>query len=110
MDKLNDLISKRLSQHKLGDSAKASLILHTANILISQKFKTDQAEIKALRLKEGVLTIGTVSSVWSQELWGYNEELMKEIQKEHGPKSIIKIMIHTSLESHYDSKFSPSIQ
>src|SRR5688500_3821210 len=93
MQKLTDLIEKRLNQHKLGDSAKASHIIHLANRFLYEKFKMGASEIRALVVKEGTLSIGTVSSVWSQEIWSYQETLLKKIRQECGEKSVVKILI-----------------
>jgi len=93
MDKLINIVDKRLNQHRLGDSASASQIIFRVNQLLTDKFGSTEAEVKALTLKDGTLKIGTVSSVWSQELWAYQEPLIQLIQKEYGPKSVIKILI-----------------
>lgn len=93
MDKLGDIVGKRLNQHKLGGDARASLVLHQADSMMQEKFNCEPTELKALRLKDGVLTIGSVSSVWSQELWSFQDELKRSIRLEHGQKSVSKILI-----------------
>lgn len=93
MDKIGVIITKRLNQHKLGESARASEIVHLANRLLNEKLKCDDAEVKAFRLKDGVLYVGTVGSAWSQEVFHQQEGLMEEIRKLHGPKSVIRIVI-----------------
>lgn len=96
MDKLTHLIGKRLNQHKLGNSAHASLVVNLANQLLHDRFKVDDTCVQALTLKEGILKIGTISSVWNQELWAYQAELLGELQRQYGQKSVVKIVI-TSL-------------
>lgn len=96
MDKLTHLIGKRLNQHKLGESAHASLVVNLANQLLHARFKVDGTQMQALTLKEGTLKIGTTSSVLNQELWAYQSDLLAEIQKQHGQKAVLKIVI-TSL-------------
>lgn len=93
MDKIGDLIGKRLNQHKLGDSARAGLIVSQANQFLRKRFPDSEEEIRAFRLKEGVLYIGTIGAVWSQELWGCQEMLLEEIRHEHGKKSVMKVVI-----------------
>lgn len=97
MEKLSDLIGKRLHQHKLGEVSKAASVLHSADALLYKKFQTDATQLKALHLKNGTLTIGTASSVWSQELWGYQETLLKQLNHMHGEKSVVKIRLQSQL-------------
>ena len=93
MDKIGVVINKRLNQHKLGDTARASEILLKANKLLQQKLSCADDEVRAFRLKEGVLYVGTVGSAWSQEVFHQQEGLIKEIREEHGQKSVSKIVI-----------------
>lgn len=96
MDKLTHLIGKRLNQHKLGESAHASVVLGSVNTLLQSRFKVDGTQMQALTLKEGTLKIGTTSSVLNQELWAYQEELLVTIKSQYGQKTVVKIVI-TSL-------------
>jgi len=93
MEQLGDLIGKRLNQHKLGEAARASMVLNKANIFLQNKFPNAEGEVNAFRLKNGTLFIGVMSSVWSQELWGYKEKLIEEIHNEYGKNSVIKVVI-----------------
>jgi len=93
MDKIGSLVSKRLNQHKLGEAARASMVLNKANIFLQNKFPNAEGEVSAYRLKNGILFIGVMSSVWSQELWGYKERLIEEIHNEYGKNSVIKVVI-----------------
>lgn len=93
MDKIGIIVNKRLNQHKLGDTARASEILHKANESLQKKLQCSDDEVRAFRLKDGILYIGTVGSVWSQEVFHQKEGLMEEIRKQHGPKSVIRIVI-----------------
>jgi len=93
MDKLGEIINKRLNQHKLGDTARASEILHNANKSLQNRLQCSDDEVRAFRLKDGILYVGTVGSAWSQEVFHQQEGLMKEIREEHGPKSVLRIVI-----------------
>ncbi len=93
MDKLSEIIRKRLNQHKLGDTARASEILYNANKSLQSRLQCSDDEVRAFRLKDGILYIGTVGSAWGQEVFYQQEGLMEEIRKQHGPKSVIKIVI-----------------
>jgi len=93
MDKIGIIISKRLNQHRLGDTAKASEILYKANESLQKKLQCSDDEVRAFRLKDGILYIGTTGSAWSQEVFYQQERLMEEIRKDHGPKSVIRIVI-----------------
>lgn len=93
MDKLGDIIGKRLNQHKLGDAARASEIVYHANVSLHKRLNCTDDDVRAFRLKDGVLYVGTIGSAWSQEVFHQQEGLLEEIQKQHGPKSIVKIVI-----------------
>lgn len=88
MQKLTDIIGKRLNQHKLGDAAQASQVIFRSNQLLKAQFKVNSSELKAVQLKNGVLHVGSVSAVWSQEMWGYQADLLAELQEEFGKKLI----------------------
>lgn len=93
MDKLGEIINKRLNQHKLGDSARASEILHLANFSLQKRLECGDDEVRAFRLKEGALYIGTAGSVWSQEVFHRREELMEEIRQKYGQKAVSRVII-----------------
>ncbi len=93
MDKLGQIVKKRLNQHKLGDSARASEILHLANLSLQKKLDCSDDEVRAFRLKDGALYVGTAGSVWSQEVFHQREELMDEIRQKHGQKAVSRIVI-----------------
>jgi hypothetical protein len=91
MDKIGHLINKRLNQHKLGESAQASAILHFVNQELIGKLKADPNEMRALTLEKGVLWVGISHSAWGQELRGIQSHLLREIEKEYGAKKVLKI-------------------
>ena len=93
MDSIGNIIGKRLNQHKLGESARASQIIVGANRFLHRRLECEEDEVRAFRLKDGVLYVGTVGSVWSQEVFHRQAELMKEIRREHGEKAVLKIVI-----------------
>lgn len=93
MDKINLIINKRLNQHKIGDTARAAEILHKANIFFQKKLSCSTDEVKAFRLKEGVLYVGTAGSAWSQEVFHHCEGLMEEIRRDYGQKAILRVLI-----------------
>ncbi len=90
MQKIGTLTIKRLNQHKLGDSARASLVLHMANQFLEKQF--EPTEMKAISLKNGNLRIATAGAVWNQELWGLKEELLGHLKAEFGEKMVSKIL------------------
>jgi len=93
MDKIGDIIGKRLNQHKLGESARASAVLHKANAFLQGKLQCSDDEVNAFRLKDGVLYIGTAGSAWSQEVFHRQEELKNEVRGELGQKAILRVVI-----------------
>ncbi|MFH0838519.1 MAG: DciA family protein [Patescibacteria group bacterium] len=99
MDRIGAIIGKRLNQHKLGESARASEIVHRANKLLQEKLQCGDDEVRAFRLKDGILYVGTVGSAWSQEVFHHQEGLINEIRKAHGTKSVLKIVIKSLTSS-----------
>jgi hypothetical protein len=99
MDQIGNIINKRLNQHKLGESARAAEIIVKANKHLQEKLQCEDDEVRAFRLKDGVLYVGTVGSVWSQEVFHHQKDLMDEIRKEHGPKSVLRIAIKSLTSS-----------
>jgi len=95
MEKIGILINKRMNQHKLGESARASQLVHRANQLLSKWLKTEDHEVRAVTVKNGVLSINVNSSVWSQEVWGVKQKLLREIQSEYGKEKLNKIVTKT---------------
>ena len=93
MDKIGDIIGRRMNQHNLGESVRASAVIHKANTFLQGRLQCTEDEVNAFRLKDGVLYIGTVGSVWSQEVFHHQEELKEEMQKEHGPKAVLRVVI-----------------
>ncbi len=93
MQSLGHIIGKRLHQHKLADSARASHVIHLANVFLEDHFEDCLDEVKALSLKDGVLKIGSRSSVLSQELWHQQEELLSTLQSATDAKLVQKILI-----------------
>jgi hypothetical protein len=93
MDKISVIIGKRLNQHHLGESARASAILHKANAFLQGRLQCTESEVSAFRLKDGILYIGTAGSAWSQEVFHRQEELMDAVRTEPGQKAILKIVI-----------------
>ena len=93
MDKIGAIIGKRLNQHHLGESARAAQIIVKANQLLQKKLACEEDEVRAFRLKDGILYVGTVGSAWSQEVFHRQADLLREIREEHGQKSVLKIVI-----------------
>ncbi len=93
MEKFNGLVFNRLKHHKLAPAALASVIINSANELIIKQLKAEPSEVNAFQFKEGCLIIGTASSVWSQEVWGFSEELLSKLKQKYGGKVISKIRI-----------------
>lgn len=86
-------MARRLNQHKLGDSARAASILHAANEFLQKKIQCSADEVRAFRLKDGILYVETLSAAWSQEVFYQREALMDEISSSHGKKALSRIII-----------------
>ena len=53
------IINKRLNQHQIAQSARASEIVFKANQHINKWLKCETDEARAMTLKDGVLWVGT---------------------------------------------------
>lgn len=93
MDKLSDLIKGRLDRHNLSSSAKSAEVLYKANLLLSDLFRNQKNSVKAYRLEGGILFISTENAVWSQEVWGASENILKNLKMKFGEKTVKKILI-----------------
>lgn len=92
MERIGTLITKRLSQHKLGESAQASEVVYKANQLLNCWLKAEADEVRATQLKNGTLYISVGNSVWNQEVWGLRLKLLREMQSEFGKNTVLKII------------------
>lgn len=93
MDKIGDIIGKRLNQHRLGESARAALILKGVNSFLQNRLRCSESEVNAFRVKDGTLYIGTYGAAWSQEVFLRQEELVSQVRREYGPKSVLRVII-----------------
>jgi len=93
MEKLSELIKGRLDRHNLSSSAKSAEVIFKANLLIADLFKGAENNVKAYRLEGGILYISAENAVWSQEVWGVSENILKSLKKSFGDTLIKKILI-----------------
>lgn len=93
MEQLSDLVKRRLGNHNLNESAKSAEVLYAANQWLNNAFELNDSEVRAHVFSEGELSIRVKSSVWSQELWGVREDLLKELQNRFGESAVKKIRI-----------------
>ena len=95
MDKIGEIIGKRLNQHKIGESARASEVIYKANQFLVKTLKCEAEDARATSLKDGILWIGTGNAVWSQETQGIANPLLKKLQGEYGETYVKKIRIRS---------------
>lgn len=93
MEKLSDLIKKRLPKHNLGTAAKSAEVLFVANKLLEDLLNSPDRSVKAYRLESGNLFIAAENSVWTQELWGIRDKVIKKLQERFGKSFVKKIVI-----------------
>ena len=93
MEKFSHLINIRLNQHKLGESARASEVVHKANQYLSKALCSEENEVRALKLERGVLWVGVLNSIWSQEVFSSIPSLLKLLQGAYGQTMVQKIRI-----------------
>jgi hypothetical protein len=90
MDKLGDLIGRRMGDHHLGAAAKASEVLLFANQLLQESGILPR-DAKAMTFKQGTLLIGVRNSLWAQEVRGLTLELAQKLQKKAGLMAPLKV-------------------
>ena len=95
MEKIAGIIGRRLNQHKLGESARASEVIYKANEYLSKTLKCEAEDVRATTLKDGVLWIKVGSAVWGQEAWGVTASLLKKLHGEYGNSIVKKIRTKT---------------
>lgn len=93
MEKLSDLIKGRLDTHNLSASARASEVLHKANILLADQLDHPNNGVKAYRFDGGTLFIAAENSVLCQEVWGAQMFLLNRLKKQFGKNIVKKILI-----------------
>jgi hypothetical protein len=93
MEKLSELIKGRLANHNLTESAKSAEIIRKANLLMAEKFNCEKPGAKAYRFSDGILFIAAENAVWSQEVWGVQNSILKSLRKSFGNTVIKKIII-----------------
>jgi len=93
MHKLSDLIKVRLNAHNLDVSAKSAEVIHKANQHLADLFKNKGADTNAYRFDRKVLFIAAENSSWSQEVWGVQESILKNLEKQFGKGFVKKIRI-----------------
>ncbi|MBU0578081.1 DUF721 domain-containing protein [Patescibacteria group bacterium] len=98
MEKISNIVGKRLNQHKIGDSARASEAIFKANQYLSQWLKCEYEDARAYKLKDGILWVGTGNATWSQEVWSVSNSLLKKMQEEYGKDYIKKICIRSGVK------------
>ena len=95
MDKIGNIIGKRLNHHQISESARASEVVYKANQHIAKWLKCETDDARAISLKGGVLWIGTGNAGWSQEVQGITSPLLKKLQDEYGGIYVKKIRIRS---------------
>jgi len=91
MDKLKDLMARRLSAHKLSSEASASQVVSYADDFLKKTLNLTSSDIKVLYLKNAILWIGVSHPILGQEILGVLDPLLSDLQKKYGQKMIQKI-------------------
>lgn len=81
MEKLSDLITGRLATHQLSESAQSAIIIFYANRFLMNRYQGKNSEIKAYRYEKGTLSISAPNSVMSQEIWGFQQKMLEEVNR-----------------------------
>lgn len=108
MEKIGNIVGKRLNQHKLGESSRASEVINRANQYLSKTLKCESDDVRATTLKDGILWVRVSSAVWGQETWGVVSPLLKQLQGEYGNSIVKRIRTRTQRKNvmAYDSIYT----
>jgi hypothetical protein len=93
MDKLGDLIKVRLNKHSIGTSATSAEVVYFANQLLKGTLEFDEKDVNAHTFTDGILSVKVSSPTWSQEVWGNQKVILKDLQKRFGENAVKKILI-----------------
>ncbi len=95
MDKLSDVIKKRLNHHSLEPAAKAAMVVDAANELLQSYWAEAKTEVRATKVEKGTLTIEVSHATWGSEVQMHSDKLLKALQSQYGDKMVQKIRIKT---------------
>jgi len=95
MEKIGDIIGKRLNHHQIANSARAAEVVFKANQFLAKTLKCETEDVRANSLKDGILWVGTANAAWSQETQGITSPLLKKLQDEYGKTYVKKIRIRS---------------
>jgi hypothetical protein len=105
MDKLGSIVKIQLNHHNLSSEALAAEVLFKANQWLADEFKEPAGEIRAVRLRHGILLIATESAVAGQEVWNVSDKIIKFLQNKFNSRIVQKVRIKniTNAENNVDS-------
>ena len=92
LTKLSSSISFQVNRLGLGKEIEAARVCAFWDKIITEKFdQTASEKSKAIRVKDKILTVAVLSSVWAQE-FQYNQlDIIEKINKKIGRKAIERI-------------------
>lgn len=93
MDRLNELINKRLNNYNMNISARAAEVIFFSNQLLANHLPDIKPPACAYRFKDGIIFISVKHSTVGQEVWGLQEKLLYDLKKRFGEQNIKKICI-----------------
>ena len=91
MEKLVEIIQRRLNQHKLGSVSEASQILFDAQTFFHHHFIDDPQLVRPLKIQNAVLWVGVQNASLSQEVRGILPQLMKQLHGRYGERLVKQI-------------------
>lgn len=76
----------RLSHHALSNSAFAARVIYRANEILPGLLPEAADHVKAYRFERNILFISAQNAVWTQELWGVQNEILEGLQHDFGDR------------------------
>lgn len=93
MEKLGDIVKKRLHQHRLGESSQASSVLFDAQKWLAGHFEKDPRAVRPIKLQNAVLWLSVAHAGWAQEAHSVSRNLLSSLQSRYGATRVRKILI-----------------
>ncbi len=91
MEKLSDIMKRRLHQHRLGGESQASQVLFHAQQFFRHHFTEEPNAVRPLKLQNAILWVGVEHAPMAQEVRGITSKLMAELKSRFGERTVKQI-------------------
>ncbi|MFH0821044.1 MAG: DciA family protein [Candidatus Peregrinibacteria bacterium] len=91
MEKLSDIVQRRLHQYQLGGESRASQVLFHAQKFFHHHFIDDPNSVRPLKFQNAILWVGVEHASLAQEVRGISPKLLEELKIQYGATTIKQI-------------------